>query len=156
MIAAMLGVLLADSCVVTINPSRGESGLAADISELMLPALIGVDADWRRPGIAAAATGSLGLEVGAIPAVVATVRGLERVGPGPFRQEPDGVAVEMLTSGTTGPPKRIPLSYDAFEHTVAAAGAITALANLRICACVPASQSSVRHWCTCRVCSARC
>jgi acyl-coenzyme A synthetase/AMP-(fatty) acid ligase len=29
----------------------------------------------------------------------------------------------MLTSGTTGPPKRIPLSYDAFEHTVAAAGA---------------------------------
>ena len=123
MVAAMLGVLLADSCVVTINPSRGESGLAADISELMLPALIGVDADWRRPGIAAAPTGSLGLEVGAIPAAVATVPGLERVGPGPFRQEPDGVAVEMLTSGTTGPPKRIPLSYDAFEHTVAAAGA---------------------------------
>jgi acyl-CoA synthetase (AMP-forming)/AMP-acid ligase II len=29
----------------------------------------------------------------------------------------------MLTSGTTGPPKRIPLSYSSFEHTVAAASA---------------------------------
>ena len=50
-----------------------------------------------------------------------TVPGLERPGPGPFRNEPEGIAVEMLTSGTTGPPKRIPLSYQAFEHTVTAA-----------------------------------
>jgi acyl-CoA synthetase (AMP-forming)/AMP-acid ligase II len=33
------------------------------------------------------------------------------------------VAVEMLTSGTTGPPKRVPLGYAAFERTIAAAGA---------------------------------
>ena len=28
----------------------------------------------------------------------------------------------MLTSGTTGPPKRIPLAYEAFERTIGAAG----------------------------------
>ena len=44
-------------------------------------------------------------------------------GPRPVPQEPDGIAVEMLTSGTTGPPKRIPLTYEAFGTTVAAAGA---------------------------------
>ncbi|MDX1884155.1 class I adenylate-forming enzyme family protein [Mycolicibacterium sp. 120270] len=148
MIAAMLGVLLAESCVVTINPSRGEAGLAADISELMLPVVIGIDADWDRPGITAAATGSLGLQVAADPAAVATVRRLEKIGPGPFRKEPDGIAVEMLTSGTTGPPKRIPLSYEAFEHTVAAAGAhygSSAAADLRLRSGVAIVSSPLVH-----------
>ena len=123
MVAAMLGVLLANGCIVTINPSHGEAGLASDIEELRLPAVVGLGVDWPRPGIAAAAQGSLGLEVDTGPSLVKAVVGLEQPGCGPFRQEPDGVAVEMLTSGTTGPPKRIPLSYQAFEHTVAAAGA---------------------------------
>ncbi len=123
MVAAMLGVLLANGCIVTINASDGEAGLASDIAELRLPAVVGLGVDWPRPGIAAAAQGSLGLEVDTGPSLVKAVVGLEQPGCGPFRQEPDGVAVEMLTSGTTGPPKRIPLSYQAFEHTVAAAGA---------------------------------
>ncbi|GAC1396991.1 MAG: AMP-binding protein [Mycobacterium sp.] len=121
MVAAMLGVLLAKCCVVTINPSHGDAGLASDIEELGVPAVVGVGADWQRPLIAAAATGSLGLQVSTDAAAVEAVAGLEKPGSGPFRQEPDGVAVEMLTSGTTGPPKRIPLMYDAFERTVAAA-----------------------------------
>ena len=121
MVAAMLGVLIADGCIVTINAAHGDAGLAEDIAELRLPVVVGLGADWRRPGVAEAAAGSLGLEVGTDPCVVAPVAGLEQVGPGPFRQEPHGVAVEMLTSGTTGPPKRIALSYSAFEHTVTAA-----------------------------------
>lgn len=123
MVAALLGVLLADGCVVTINAAHGDAGLASDISELQLPAVVGLDADWQRTGIAAASVGSLGIEVATDPARVATVAGLDQLGDGPFRQQPDGIAVEMLTSGTTGPPKRIPLSYQAFEHTVAAASA---------------------------------
>ena len=121
MVAALLGVILANGCVVTINAAHGDAGFAADIQELRLPAVIALGADWQRPGIAAAATGSLGIEVGTDPSLVETVAGLDHLGHGPFRQEPAGIAVEMLTSGTTGPPKRIPLSYKAFEHTVTAA-----------------------------------
>jgi long-chain acyl-CoA synthetase len=123
MVAAMLGVLLADSCVVSINASQGDAGLAADVQELRVPALVSLGVDWQRPGVTEAADGALGLEVSVDPPSVDTVSGLDRLGEGPFRQEPDGIAVEMLTSGTTGPPKRIPLSYQAFEHTVAAASA---------------------------------
>jgi acyl-CoA synthetase (AMP-forming)/AMP-acid ligase II len=122
-IAAMLGILFVNGCIVTLNPSSGDSRLAADIEELRLPAIVALDADWQRAPVAVAATGALGLEVGGDAEPVRTVAGLEKPGPGPFRDEPPGVAVEMLTSGTTGPPKRIPLSYKAFEHTVAAAGA---------------------------------
>lgn len=123
MVAAMLGVLLADGGIVTINAAHGDAGLTRDIEELRLPALIAIGTDWQRPGVAEAAEGSLGIEVGADPPVVASVPGLGQLGDGPFRQQTDGIAVEMLTSGTTGPPKRIPLSYRAFEHTVAAASA---------------------------------
>ncbi|WP_231744900.1 fatty acid--CoA ligase family protein [Mycobacterium sp. IS-1590] len=123
MVAALLGVLLVDGCVVTINASSGDTRLAADIEQLRLPAVIALGADWRRPAITAAASGALGLEVGADPVALRTVDGLDEPGPGPFRRRQAGVAVEMLTSGTTGPPKRIPLSYSAFEHTIDAAGA---------------------------------
>jgi long-chain acyl-CoA synthetase len=123
MVAAMLGVLLAEGCIVTINASHGDAGLAADIQRLRLPVVVALGDDWRRPSVVAAANGSWGLEVSAKSTTVETVVGLEQAGAGPFRDESRGVAVEMLTSGTTGPPKRIPLSYESFEHTVAAAGA---------------------------------
>lgn len=122
MVAAVLGVLLAQGCIVTVNPSHGDAGLAADIENLRAPVVIGLAADWSRPGVADAAKGALGLQVGTERAVQ-TVPDLQELGPGPFRRASHGIAVEMLTSGTTGPPKRIPLSYSAFEHTVTAAGA---------------------------------
>ena len=126
MVGAMLGVLLANGCIVTINPSHGDAGLASSIRELRLPAMVALPTDWQRPGVADAAAGAMGLRATIEPAGCQPVAGLERPGPGPFREPadgPDAVAVEMLTSGTTGPPKRIPLSYRSFEHTVAAAGA---------------------------------
>lgn len=121
MIGAMLGVLLTGGCVVTINPSQGDAGLCGDIRGLRLPAVVALQADWARAGVVDAATGALGVRVDLAGATV--VEGLDHLGPGPFRPSGDGVAVEMLTSGTTGPPKRIPLSYSDFEHTVAAATA---------------------------------
>lgn len=119
MVGALLGVLLTGGCVVTINPSQGDAGLCADIRELRLPAVVAVQTDWERPGVVDAAAGALGVRASS----ATVVNGLEQPGPGPFRPRADGIAVEMLTSGTTGPPKRIPLSYSSFEHTVAAAGA---------------------------------
>lgn len=121
LIAALLGVLLSRACVVTINAGHGDAGVASDIGELRLPAMLALSGDWDRPGVTAATAGSLGLTVGGRG--VDVVPGRKHIGSGPFRQVPAGTAVEMLTSGTTGPPKRIPLSYQSFERTVAAAAA---------------------------------
>jgi long-chain acyl-CoA synthetase len=123
MVGAMLGVLLANGCIVTINPSHGDAGLASSIHELNLPAVVALPTDWQRRGVVEAAAGAMGLRATIDPACCRPVSGLERPGQGPFRGRAKGVAVEMLTSGTTGPPKRIPLPYSSFEHTVAAASA---------------------------------
>ncbi|MBX7448890.1 fatty acid--CoA ligase family protein [Mycolicibacterium sp. 3033] len=122
-VAALLGVLLARRCIVTISAGQGDTGLAEDIRSLRLPVLIATDRDWERAGIAAAANGAMGLRLTVEPVGVDTAFELAAPGTGPFRAVPPGVAVEMLTSGTTGPPKRIPLSYNAFENTITAAGA---------------------------------
>jgi len=122
MIGAMLGVLLAGGCIVTINPAHGDNALAEEIRSLRLPALVAVPSDWQRTGVVDAARDAIGLQVVAEPAACQPVPELESLGTGPFKTGAAGIAVEMLTSGTTGPPKRIPLSYRDFEHTVAAAG----------------------------------
>jgi acyl-CoA synthetase (AMP-forming)/AMP-acid ligase II len=125
LIGAVLGTLLAGGCVVTINPHQGDEPLAAEIRHLAVPVLIGGADEWIRPGIAdaARATGSAGVAVAITPAGASSIPGLERPGSGSFRAALPGIAVEMLTSGTTGPPKRVPLSYKSFERTIAAAGA---------------------------------
>jgi long-chain acyl-CoA synthetase len=107
-VAAFLGVLLGGATVVTINPSRGDDRTRADIAALQLPLVIGESDDLTTlvaPGTPTTAISGLLDE--ALPG---------RRDPGPITRR--DVAVRMLTSGTTGPPKRIDLSYDMLAHSV--------------------------------------
>ncbi|MCV7101566.1 class I adenylate-forming enzyme family protein [Mycobacterium palustre] len=107
-VAAFLGVLLGGGTVVAINPTRGDDRTRADIAALRLPLIIGEADDLSTlvpPGTATLAiSGSLD----------------DADGPAPIVDEPaaHAVAVRMLTSGTTGPPKRIDLSYDMLARSV--------------------------------------
>lgn len=77
MIAAMLGVLLARCCIVTLNPSHGDEGLGHDMRDLRLPAVVACGVDWDRAGVKEAATGALGLRVSVTDRPVEVVTGLE-------------------------------------------------------------------------------
>lgn len=122
LVGALLAVLATRRCVITINPHQGDAKLADDVRHLRLPVILAYCGDWDRTDLREAAmhAGSLGLALteASVPPVVG-VRRLGHVGPGAHRELLPGVAVEMLTSGTTGPPKRVPLSYDALEHSFA-------------------------------------
>lgn len=110
-VAAFLGVMLAGGTVVVINPARGDDRTRADIATLDLPVIIGAPADLTNlvaPGSASALV--------SIPALDAEPQ-LTTAGDGRSADRP-GVAVRMLTSGTTGPPKRIDLTYDMLAHSV--------------------------------------
>jgi long-chain acyl-CoA synthetase len=104
-VGAVLGVLLGGGTVVTINPSRGDDRTRADIAALQLPVIVGEPDD-------------LASMVPAGPTAIA-LSGLDAAPqvPAPSAGRP-GVAVRMLTSGTTGPPKRINLTYDMLTHSV--------------------------------------
>ncbi len=112
MVAAELGLILAGRAICVINPHEPPPKLAAGIQKLAMPAVVAVEQDWT-PELQAAATaiGALGIEmsIGEDPPVRLRP-GLETVGPGPHRTVPAGTALEMITSGTTGDPKRLPVS----------------------------------------------
>src|SRR5207248_2283694 len=79
----LLGLLTAGACVVAINPGRGDARVRDDVAALGIPVL-GEPADLARFG-----------------GVIRSASGRAD-----YAANPD-VAVEMLTSGTTGPPKRV-------------------------------------------------
>jgi acyl-CoA synthetase (AMP-forming)/AMP-acid ligase II len=116
-VGLLLGVLAAGGCVVTINPSRGRDRTRDDVAALDLPVVAGEPSDLAElvPD-AARATVAAASELGQ-PFIVTPAQAGERSA-GAARP---GVAVRMLTSGTTGPPKRVDLSYRTLERVLAGA-----------------------------------
>jgi acyl-CoA synthetase (AMP-forming)/AMP-acid ligase II len=108
-VASFLGVLLAGGTVVVINPSRGDDRTRADVEALDLPFIVG-----ERDDLASVVTaGPTLVSISSLsdqPEVTAASDGGAVARP--------GVAVRMLTSGTTGPPKRIDITYDMLARSV--------------------------------------
>ncbi|OBI00496.1 class I adenylate-forming enzyme family protein [Mycobacterium sp. E2733] len=112
-VAAFLGVLLGGGTVVVINPSRGDERTRADIAGLRLPLIIGEHDD-----LAALVPATTGATAVAISGRLDDQPACKTVPPAPETDPRPGVAVRMLTSGTTGPPKRIDLGYDMLARSV--------------------------------------
>lgn len=114
-VAHVLGVLRAGACVVTINPGRGTERVREDIASLDLPFIVGDTADLADlvpPGSTATRIGSRGLGA-PLEVTPGDAEGADATRP--------DVAVQMLTSGTTGPPKRIDLTYHTLTRVLAGA-----------------------------------
>ena len=114
-VGLLLGVLRAGGCVVAINPQRGLDRTREDIAGLDLPIVAGEHDDVRAlVGAGRSSTVLAASDVGTPLVVTGTASSVTRaVRP--------GVAVRMLTSGTTGPPKRIDLAYDTLERVLVGA-----------------------------------
>ncbi|EHB57994.1 o-succinylbenzoate--CoA ligase [Mycolicibacterium rhodesiae JS60] len=109
-VATLLGVLSAGGCVVVVNPSRGDERIRADVAALTLPVVIGTADDINRLAQPTDATTVVTIgDLGDAPRI--------RQGK-PGRPALSAVAVRMLTSGTTGPPKRVDLTYDMLAVSV--------------------------------------
>jgi acyl-CoA synthetase (AMP-forming)/AMP-acid ligase II len=102
--------------VVVINPARGDDRIRSDVASLRLPVLIGTGDDVTT------------LVAPADTTIVLTISGLTNSPEVTAATAPTtddgrpGVAVRMLTSGTTGPPKRIDLTYDMLARSVLGGG----------------------------------
>jgi acyl-CoA synthetase (AMP-forming)/AMP-acid ligase II len=119
LVPALLGTFLTERCVASLNAAAPDHKLAADIVEAAPPVVVATAADWQRPGLLAAAE-----QVGAAAISIEgqTVRMVHGSDPTLWaRMAAPGVAIEMLSSGTTGPPKRIPLPLRNLEKALAGA-----------------------------------
>lgn len=100
-VGVVLGLLRAGACVVTCNPERGVDRVREDLLATGAAIVAGGRADVE--AFAASPRRIVSDRLGLLE-----VTGTAASGPD---AGPD-VAVEMLTSGTTGPPKRVPLTYE--------------------------------------------
>jgi acyl-coenzyme A synthetase/AMP-(fatty) acid ligase len=116
-VAALASIMSSARCVVTLNPVIPDDKLAQEIAALALPAIVASGDDWARPAVRKAAADAcvVGIELpDSAQGVVRKVPGLDRCSATIVRDAP-GIAIEMLTSGTTGTPKRIALKASLFE-----------------------------------------
>jgi long-chain acyl-CoA synthetase len=120
-LAALIAVIGSGRAVVTLSPHLGDIGLAADIVDLAPDVIVAEDEDWARDAVLAAAetVGAIALRTGTDRALAARPVGWS---PRPARLRPGELAVLMMTSGTTGSPKRVELTYDRMAAAFRAAG----------------------------------
>ncbi len=117
-VGAVVTLLASGRCMVTLSPLQPPERLAADIARCGAPVVIASAEVLDRPGV-----------LDAITAVGLAVR-LDRdggLGPVGGRAPDDaetapGVTIEMLTSGTTGPPKRVRLTDEQFDAALNSSG----------------------------------
>lgn len=118
-IAAFAAVLASDRCLVTLNPLLPDARLAEDILSLALPGVLLSNEDLARSGIADAVRES-GAAMIVIDGYLEKVDAMAAAAQsGATQVTAPGVAIEMLTSGTTGTPKRVPLSRASFDASFA-------------------------------------
>lgn len=113
--AALLGSIVAGNCVVTFNPLLPTAPLCEDIEELRCPILVADEEDWSKSAFHQAArnVNCVGVAISTSNGAInlRLVEGCESLSDGRYREPMPGIAVEMLSSGTTGKPKRIKLAY---------------------------------------------
>jgi acyl-CoA synthetase (AMP-forming)/AMP-acid ligase II len=116
-VAALIAIFRGGRTLVTVSPLQPPERLSADLSAshvtfVLAPAALFDEQTFTR------ALGDLGATGWSLDAddVVLRERGTE-----PAVDGDPGVAIEMLTSGTTGPPKRIPLTRAQLEASLASA-----------------------------------
>ncbi|GAA4008914.1 class I adenylate-forming enzyme family protein [Streptomyces plumbiresistens] len=131
-LAALVAVLATGRQVVTLSPFHGDVALAEDIRTLAPQVVVAGGADWARPGVASAAA-----EVAAVPLETGEddrpLRGRAADwSPAPGAAERGDVAVLMQTSGTTGRPKRVELTYRKLTAAFEASGTPVASSEVRL------------------------
>jgi acyl-coenzyme A synthetase/AMP-(fatty) acid ligase len=111
-VGVLVALIARGRCIVTMSPMQPPERLSADITASDVPVLVGTAEALSRPGIREAAGDAVILELGAD-----SVISVDRAGVRAKRPEDvsPGVIVEMLTSGTTGPPKRVLLNERQFD-----------------------------------------
>lgn len=118
--AAIIGFLAAGRPVSMIYSFQSPESIGRDIEQLRLSAVVADVEDWTQPVITAAErAGSAGVAISLRSPTVTAVAGLDRRDAGRAHAEAEpGVALQILTSGTTGPPKRQSIRTDVLRRTV--------------------------------------
>jgi acyl-coenzyme A synthetase/AMP-(fatty) acid ligase len=114
--AAFLGLAGGGRSMTMIYSYQTVEAMAADVRKLRNAVILAHEEDWIEPLILATReVGAAGVSL-ARDGGVSLVPGLENTAIGEHRPAPPQVSIELLTSGTTGPPKRHPIAFEQFRR----------------------------------------
>lgn len=118
-LAAFLACIISGRCSVAFNPLLPAVRLAEDVETQAPVVLIGAEADLASPELQAAAART---QAPLLQLPILIDGPVQWVSPSPkLRRDPGElrpeVLVEMLTSGTTGTPKRVPLNRSSMDES---------------------------------------
>jgi acyl-coenzyme A synthetase/AMP-(fatty) acid ligase len=115
-----MGFIAAGRTVSMIYSFQSPDAIGRDIEKLNLSAIVADEEDWTDAVIAAAKqAGSAGVTLSMRSPTVVPVAGLQRRDETRDHAQPEaGVALQILSSGTTGPPKRQSIQTRVLERTV--------------------------------------
>lgn len=122
--AAVIGLLADRRSVSFLYPFLPKAVMARQIASLGAAAIVADEIDWPDLGETVALAGSAGIVLGEARAAPRLVDGLDRcsIGVPPGGADAAGAGdVEVLSSGTTGPPKRVAMPLPILERAVASA-----------------------------------
>lgn len=126
-VSVLIAVFRSGRCLATLNAHAPDDALAADIERVKAPVVVGLAEDLQRPQIreAIARSGALALILtgNTEQACIGDTIIPDNKASGETQTTAPGIAIEMLTSGTTGTPKRIPLPYHNLEKALLSAAA---------------------------------
>ncbi len=120
-VAALLSLIAAQRSVMMIYAFQSHTAIAAELKRLDCPAVIADVQDWTPETLAALGDGALAIalasDVDAMPQVM-LVAGDPTADRRALRGPTPEPVIELLTSGTTGMPKRSPTLYSTVERAV--------------------------------------
>lgn len=112
--AAMLGLIANERWLTSIYAIQSPEAIGQELAESRFAAVIADVQDWTDPVLEAARScGTLAIRLdnsalgGVVEDQIGLIPGLDRKGDGPFREVAGEPGLEILSSGTTGKPKRI-------------------------------------------------
>jgi acyl-coenzyme A synthetase/AMP-(fatty) acid ligase len=121
-IAALLSLLGAERSVALVSPIQPPAAMARDVARLRPALVVAESMDWTPDLIeAAAAAGAAAVELQTQGQALRAVLRSEPGGSGAFVDHLAGgdAAIIIPTSGTTGPPKRIPFAWSRLDAMAA-------------------------------------
>ncbi len=114
-LAAFAAGIAAHRTTVMIYAAQSPAKMAEDIRKLRLAAILADADDWTEETLTAAReTGSAAITIEDLPDGDQLARVLVARSKSLFREATPDIAFELLSSGTTGSPKRVPLSWATF------------------------------------------
>jgi long-chain acyl-CoA synthetase len=125
--AVILGLVAARCTVAMVHAFQSPEAIARDLAKLRAVAVVADAEDWTPAVITECRRiGTMGIVVTTAEPRVAVQRELQHPGAGPFAEHPASAGLQLLSSGTTGTPKRIHLPMRALARGIVTVSSIGA------------------------------